>query len=639
MRMMTLLMAAVFLGVASVAARANLIRNGDFSQWDGSKPLGWSIVETNQSVAAGSADDRAQALKVEVVKDGGKSLGEIRQTIKVKPNSTYRFTGDLKSTKSGQALFMLKPRTKTKELARIVTDLSTEQWATVSKEVKTGEAGELQVLCRYVQKPESVGAISWFTNLQLVRLDESGQPIEEAPEPIAVAKPEASAKPVTPVIAQAGTDQYVTPTGAGDRSGRDWDNARAGGDLQAAIDAAGPGNTVRIGSGTYENLALTIGAGGSGADAVKSIAGHDTGGGLPVFTSAFARDNPEKSGRVLFAINPGVGHVAICDVKVVRHRTAVSAKGPNVGLLIQNVDVTETRDAFVITGNAIAGQEGSGSRDVVVRDCDVRLFTKRGVRITGGVSNVQVVNCHADAGGKEWATEPFAIGFQVIGGKGGVEDRDITFTDCTASNAYHDNGDKYWNADGFCTERAVRNVTWIRCGAFNNTDGGWDLKNANSTLVDCIGVGNKRNFRIWTRSGAERTTFNNCLSAFATDRGNRGHDVGFWFLVGGEASMTRCTAWGDRVALSVEGKEDKAETALVTVDHCLLAPAEGGVSQRVATGTELKESDNIIVKPGDAAVTLKAPRNDWRGGDDAFNVAAGAQDIGYRYKPATAPTN
>ncbi|MNC26257.1 hypothetical protein D3C75_743800 [compost metagenome] len=83
-----------------------------------------------------------------------------------------------------------------------------------------------------------------------------------------------------------------------------------------------------------------------------------------------------------------------------------------------------------------------------------------------------------------------------------IIDHDITFNDCTASNNYKNAGpDAYWNADGFCAEKASDNITYNRCTAFGNTDGGWDVKSYNTYLNDCVSYGNKRAYRFW--SGGE----------------------------------------------------------------------------------------------------------------------------------------
>ena len=635
-------------GLMQPAVRANLVRNGDFTQAADGKPADWTAVDSGQKVTTEKPADRAGALRVDVLKDAGKNLGEIRQTIKVQKGQKYRVTAELKSTKTGAAMVMVKTRAPRKELERIAVGTSTEQWATVTKDFDSGDAVEVQVLCRYVQKAESVGATSWFTNVVLVPLDAAGQPLATpAPATAPAAAPAATrrARPAAataPVLAAPGTDQYVAPDGAGDRSGRDLPNARPASGLQAAIVAAGPGNTVFIGSGTYERCSLQFASGGAGPTALKTIAGKDTGGGLPLFRGTFDKTKPEKSGTILLSVAEGVSHIVIRDLKVEAHRGAIKLAGRHANVRIENVDVTETRDAFWLAGGANAGQPETGSHDLLVKDCDVRFFTKRAARVVTGAYRVQFVNCHADAGGKEWAVENFPIGFQV-GEKGtpGIGEHDITFTDCTAANSYQgpENGAKgYWNADGFSVEGNVRDITWVRCGAFNCTDGGWDVKAFKPRWVDCIAVGNKRNFRIWSQPGPGAATLENCLSAFATDRGNRNNHAGFWILSGGQVTLTRCTAWGDPRSLQVEehaGEPPKPTT--VILDRCLISPADGGTALAVGAAAELKDSGSIIRKDAAGpAVKLRNPAATWQGGDASFDSVS-HPDAGYHYaKPAAA---
>ena len=164
---------------------------------------------------------------------------------------------------------MLKPRVNKMEGDRINTEFAKEGWTTLTKEFDSGQADEVQVLCRFSQKEDAVGATHWFTNLKLDRLDAEGKPIEEAAAATAAPKPEAPKPSATPRVAADGADQFVTSDGAGDKSGKDWDNARPAASLQAALDAAGPGNTVYVGSGSYKAPSLSFAAGGGKEGAIK----------------------------------------------------------------------------------------------------------------------------------------------------------------------------------------------------------------------------------------------------------------------------------------------------------------------------------------------------------------------------------
>ncbi|MDF2939253.1 MAG: hypothetical protein K0Q90_4626, partial [Paenibacillaceae bacterium] len=83
----------------------------------------------------------------------------------------------------------------------------------------------------------------------------------------------------------------------------------------------------------------------------------------------------------------------------------------------------------------------------------------------------------------------------------------------------------YWNADGFCAEKASDNITYNRCTAFGNTDGGWDVKSYNTYLNDCVSYGNKRAYRFW--SGGEAVV-RNSVGYNSVEPGGMATACGVW---------------------------------------------------------------------------------------------------------------
>lgn len=65
---------------------------------------------------------------------------------------------------------------------------------------------------------------------------------------------------------------------------------------------------------------------------------------------------------------------------------------------------------------------------------------------------------------------------------------------------------KYWNGDGFSTERGNKRMQFRQCAAWDNSDGGFDLKSSETLLDDCVSGRNARNFRLWTTMRATRLT-------------------------------------------------------------------------------------------------------------------------------------
>lgn len=63
---------------------------------------------------------------------------------------------------------------------------------------------------------------------------------------------------------------------------------------------------------------------------------------------------------------------------------------------------------------------------------------------------------------------------------------------------------QYWNGDGFSTERGNARFLFRQCAAWDNSDGGFDLKSTETTLDDCVSGRNARNFRLWSSIRATR---------------------------------------------------------------------------------------------------------------------------------------
>lgn len=64
--------------------------------------------------------------------------------------------------------------------------------------------------------------------------------------------------------------------------------------------------------------------------------------------------------------------------------------------------------------------------------------------------------------------------------------------------------ERYTNGDGYSSERGNQRITFRRAEAYDNSDGGFDLKSTDTRLEDVIAGGNGRNYRFW-RTGTATT--------------------------------------------------------------------------------------------------------------------------------------
>ncbi len=327
-------------------------------------------------------------------------------------------------------------------------------------------------------------------------------------------------------------DLYMLPNGAGSQSGADWENALSysatDNSLEQAWGKLEPGDTLFLGGGEYKARGMKLSASASAENPI-TLKGVTQDGKRPVFVGSWEKEDKSKGFTLIQLSSESTGWVfENFEARKVRSAFETRTPGRVSEGKILDVDVQETRDAFVFRGGAMAAKPEIGSHDIEIRDCDVKYYTKRGFRFRDGCYDIQVINCTADAGGKEWYVEPFPMSFNVIGGAKGtnVYDHDITFIDCVASNNWHVNGDSYWNGDGFCAEGTAYNLTYIRCESYGNTDGGWDDKSANPLLIGCIAKDNKKNYRFW--SAAPGPLLWNCLSSDPVKRGGNSDYVGLW---------------------------------------------------------------------------------------------------------------
>jgi hypothetical protein len=99
----------------------------------------------------------------------------------------------------------------------------------------------------------------------------------------------------------------------------------------------------------------------------------------------------------------------------------------------------------------------------------------------------------------------------------------------------HDSTHEYWNGDGFTTEQNVRNIRFEDTLASGSTDGGYDLKSSETTLLRTRAEDNMRNFRIWGES-----TIEDCVSSNPRKRGGNGKQNHIWVAKGAKVHVTGC---------------------------------------------------------------------------------------------------
>lgn len=399
-------------------------------------------------------------------------------------------------------------------------------------------------------------------------------------------------------------DYFMTPEGAGDGDGRDWDHALKPAKIGEIVNQTlQPGDSLHLGGGVYRDVRLTISEGGE-EQRPKRILGVDRGQGLPVFESTWSEDKPSK-GATAIRIEPGVSQVIFQGLRLRRYMTGVRISAAGDGgaassnVVFEDVDVDYVRHGFYV----------SDADDLRLEACDLKRYTKHAFRFEEGCDRVTVRDCVADCseGDADWETKTELLPFGFFVNNGGAPNTAFVFENCLAANNLMPlQKGRYKNGDGFVVEGNTADVKFVRCRAIRNQDAGFDLKVPGVQLIDCVALRNSRNFRIWTGGSLE-----NCFAGWA--------GTGLWSN-GPAVTANRCTFH----ALKVAAMTDDRAKGPITLTDCLISntaqkfrrTASGGRADFEAT--ELTEEPNFV-----------RPAEDWDGIGEAMNSQA-FPEKGYR---------
>lgn len=414
------------------------------------------------------------------------------------------------------------------------------------------------------------------------------------------------------------TELFITPAGAGTKDGSSWENALDQSAFSAAVnERMKAGDRLNVGGGEYRNFELVVHASG-GAGKPKVIAGIDRGAGLPIFENVWNVAKPDK-GKTGIRIEPGVSHLTFQSLRLRGYTFCVLAphdeKGANRShLVFDDVDMEQCRHGFYL----------SDCDDLQFTGCDLKRYTKHGFRFDQGCDRVTMRKCVADCseGDAEWETktEYFPFGFDV--NDSGAPNTQFVFEDCVARNNMMPlQQKKYKNGDGFVIEDNTLDVTLRRCRSIRNQDGGFDLKVPDVHLADCVAVGNKRSFRVWTTGW-----LTNCLSAWDV--------TGLWNN-GGPVEATRCTFHASSSA-AVMG-DDKA-TQPITLRDCIISAAPDAAEFHPKGNKPVIMESTVLSGPKQSGVNPDYIRPDpkWDGLGDAMDSKA-FTDKGFSSRLVKAP--
>ncbi|HWA48261.1 MAG TPA: cadherin domain-containing protein [Dongiaceae bacterium] len=269
--------------------------------------------------------------------------------------------------------------------------------------------------------------------------------------------------------------------------------------LNQFISMAGAGGEVLMlaDQGAYQrNTQLSITCGGD-EGAPVTIRGIDSSGHPMDAEIRGARAEnwaPGKStGSELFRLLSGADNLVFEDMNIGNVGNGAFRIAADIqNLTIRDVDATNV-GRFV--ENYVSGTATTASVDgLTIQNVDIAGYSTNAVRLQYDSHDIVIQNVTGDSQRQNGGL--YVSGILMAGTV-----HDVLLSQVEMRNSFgRGSSTDYWNGDGFTTERGVYNVRFEDTVASGNTDAGYDLKSANTTLVRALAEGNNENYRLWTDS-------------------------------------------------------------------------------------------------------------------------------------------
>lgn len=341
--------------------------------------------------------------------------------------------------------------------------------------------------------------------------------------------------------------RYITPDGQGD--GSSWDNAASIDDIDDLISDVRAGGEILVAAdrGAYPiTHAFELSRGG-GRTAPVRIRGVNSATSEPMHALLQGTRGEEETD--VFRLRRGANnlqfsHLAFAGIG----NGCVRASAPLSNLTVEDCTADDVYRFFEDSGPDDTDATITG---FTIRRCTATRVQRGFLRVRYGSRNGVIEDCRAEGITNDGGHLPAGCA---------LDDRaqNITYRRVVMENFQQQNGEGYWNGDGFSDEEANRNIRYEACEARSSTDGGFDCKSRDVVLENCIAEDNKRNFRIWSA----RATLTNCTSRAPNFRGAAFNENGsachIWIgRDGAQVAISNLTIEGESVIpiLGVEAQD------------------------------------------------------------------------------------
>ncbi|MBV9527614.1 M10 family metallopeptidase C-terminal domain-containing protein [Sphingomonas sp.] len=297
---------------------------------------------------------------------------------------------------------------------------------------------------------------------------------------------------------------YVSPTGAGNKSGSSAANAAPVSALDAMVQKAGAGGTVNMlaDKGSYDiSGSIMISHGGATGSPVLIQGVTSSGAAADITingTRAASWSAGKADGNTIFKLYNGANNLDFEHMHFNNVGMAVNLGGDLKNVTLAHMSANNVR---YFTGNYPGG--GATTANVTgfaMHDITVNGFSKSVVLLNGNASGITLDNVHGDGQYQDGDNFEMGIALQDTVHNVLVENSSMKNTIGVGVTG------AYVNGDGFVAESSTYDIHFTNCTSTGNGDSGFDIKSSNATLTGCYAEDNKRNFRIW----GTNITLTNC---------------------------------------------------------------------------------------------------------------------------------
>jgi hypothetical protein len=331
--------------------------------------------------------------------------------------------------------------------------------------------------------------------------------------------------------------RHIMPTPSGNGTGDSWANAASLWRLNEMIADAGPGGTiyVRADAGPYSLASnrINISVGGKAGSPVTiigvdgelmpmraTVVGSRTAWTLPIDPEAVTNVRNWFPGGDIFALRSAADYLTFKFFDFQGTGQPFHLTGPtHNGITVSDCNAHNFHRFF-------EHEPATSHIDTILRNITGTGFSKTAIRIRGNSHDVLLEDIVLNSGRQDGHN--FATGVECDETAHDITMRRVTATNC--HDTHNSNPDKFWNADGFASERGNYAIYREDCTSSGNTDAGYDDKAADVVNVNCTASGNKVNFKFWGPS----TTNIRCRALNPKSRGGVGAQMQY-YIYGGPA--------------------------------------------------------------------------------------------------------